>query len=142
MRANISACAQPGNRARLTPLAVYGVLRISDAHPPWDDRRGMEKVMATKVSRSAGSAPAHLLGYRRLGLSGGLTALVLFVACWAAAQIPAFSPTHAYIGLFTKAEMASRTALVEGGAWSLIFGAFASALFALIYNLTAPLARR
>lgn len=98
--------------------------------------------MATKASRSAGAGPAHLLGYRRLAASGGLTALVLFVACWVAAQIPAFGATHAYISLFTTAEMASPTALVEGGAWSLIFGAFAAALFAVVYNITAPLARR
>lgn len=98
--------------------------------------------MATKASRSAGAGPAHLLGYRRLAASGGLTALALFLACWVAAQIPAFGATHAYISLFTKAEMASRSALMEGSAWSLIFGAFASTLFAVIYNITAPLARR
>lgn len=98
--------------------------------------------MATKASGSGRFGSAHSLGYGRLAVSGGLTSFVLFVACWAAAQIPAFSATHAFISLFTKAEMASRQALVEGGAWSLIFGAFASALFAVIYNLMAPLARR
>lgn len=98
--------------------------------------------MATKATKSAAARTAHSLGYGRLAVSGGLTALVLFVACWVAAQIPAFSATHAYIGLFTKAEMASQQALAEGGAWSLIFGAFASALFAAIYNLTRPFARR
>ncbi len=78
----------------------------------------------------------------RLFVTGGITSLAVFVACWLGAQVPAFNPTHAYISLFTTAEVGSVTALFEGGVWALVFGAFAVGLFGLVYNLAAPLGRR
>lgn len=78
----------------------------------------------------------------RLLVTGGITSLAVFAVCWLGAQVPAFNPTHAYISLFTTAELSSVAALLEGGAWSFVFGAFAVGLFGLVYNLAAPLGRR
>ena len=78
----------------------------------------------------------------RLSTTGGITSVAVFIACWIGAQVPTSNPTHAFISLFTTAEVGSTTALVEGGAWSLVFGAFTVGLFGLIYNLTASIGRR
>ena len=77
----------------------------------------------------------------RLSITGGITSLAVFIACWIGAQVPGFNPTHAFISLFTTAEVGSTTALLEGGVWSLVFGAFTVGLFGLIYNLTASIGR-
>ena len=84
----------------------------------------------------------HTLNVMRLIIAGGLTAAVVFVLCWLGTFVPFSSPTHAYISLFTTADMSSGRALAEGTLWSLLFGALVSAAFALIYNSTAPLTRR
>ena len=84
----------------------------------------------------------HALNVLRLLVTGGVTAVVVFVLCWAGTFIPFSSPTHAYIALFTNADMSSGQALAEGAIWSLLFGALVGALFALIYNATAALGRR
>lgn len=97
--------------------------------------------MAEAVSTAARSAEVHRLGYLHLAVSGALTALAIFVSCWVAAHVPPFNATHAYISLFTEADILSGRALVDGGFWSLVFGAFAATMFAAVYNLTAPLAR-
>jgi hypothetical protein len=78
----------------------------------------------------------------RLLFAGGVTATVVFVLCWIGTIIPLSSPTHAYIGLFTTADINSGQALAEGTLWSLLFGALVGAAFALIYNATAALDRR
>ena len=85
---------------------------------------------------------AHNIGALRLGLTGAITASVLFILCWVGTLVPFSSPTHAYIGLFTPAETSSFLALCEGAAWSFLFGGLSGALFALIYNAFAGLERR
>lgn len=95
--------------------------------------------MAT-VSPALGPAErSHMLNVMRMLVSGGVTAALVFVLCWAGTFIPFSSPTHAYISLFTRADMNSVQALAEGTLWSLLFGAMTAALFALIYNATARL---
>lgn len=101
--------------------------------------------MATKQSEMTGSAftsSTHKLGMLRLGATGGVAAAVIFVLCWIGTFIPFSSPTHAFVGLFTPAEMTSVQALVEGTCWSLLFGAISGAVIAIVYNLFAGLDRR
>lgn len=78
----------------------------------------------------------------RLLVAGGVTGGLFFVLCWAGQFLPFGSPTHAYIGLFTNAEMTSGRALVEGGVWVLLFGGLISGLFGLVYNATKAFGRR
>lgn len=82
------------------------------------------------------------LSVLRLLIAGGVTAAVVFVLCWIGTFIPFSSPTHAYIGLFTTAEMGSAQALVQGFCWSLLFGALVGAAFVVVYNATASLDRK
>jgi hypothetical protein len=74
--------------------------------------------------------------------TGAVTAAAVFVLCWLGTLIPWSSPTHAYIGLFTTAEIGSGRALAEGSAWSLLFGGLVGGLFALIYNAAGAFGRR
>jgi hypothetical protein len=85
------------------------------------------------------STATHRLSVSRLAATGGVTAALVMVFCWVGAFIPFSSPTHAYIGLFTPAEMRSVAALVEGTLWSFLFGTISGALFAAVYNLFAGL---
>lgn len=87
-------------------------------------------------------AQGHTVSVARLPVAGGVTAAVVFILCWVGTFIPFSSPTHAYISLFTNADIGSVQALAEGALWSLLFGALIGALFALVYNATAPLGRR
>lgn len=96
--------------------------------------------MATTSNASLGEGErGHTLSVMRLLIAGGVTAAMVFVLCWIGTFIPFSSPTHAYIGLFTNADLSSGLALVEGSCWSLLFGALVGAAFALIYNATAAL---
>jgi len=79
------------------------------------------------------------VGVLRLALTGAVTAAVVFVLCWIGTFIPFSSPTHAYIGLFTPAEMNSLGALGGGAVWSFLFGGLSGGLFALTYNLFGAL---
>ena len=79
---------------------------------------------------------------KRMIVTGGATAAIAFVLCWIGTFIPFASPTHAYVSLFTPADISSVDALMEGTLWSLLFGALVGGLFALIYNATSPLDRR
>ena len=81
------------------------------------------------------------LGVLRLAVTGGVSAAIIFILCWVGTFIPFASPTHAYIALFTPAEMSSVQALAEGTLWSLLFGGFSGLVLALIYNLFAGLDR-
>jgi len=83
----------------------------------------------------------HRLGLVRFAATGAVTGALLIVLCWIATFLPVSSPTHAYIALFTPAETQSVTALVEGGLWSLLFGAVAGGLLAWVYNRFAGLDR-
>jgi hypothetical protein len=88
------------------------------------------------------SIAAHRIGVLRLALAGAITAALVFVLCWLGTFVPFSSPTHAYIGLFTPAEMNSFAALCGGVAWSFLFGGLSGAVFAWIYNLLDGLERR
>jgi len=70
----------------------------------------------------------------RLALTGALTMLILFAACWLAAVAGGLAASHAYIGLFTTAAPTSPAALAIGGFWSLVWGGAAGALAAIFYN--------
>lgn len=78
----------------------------------------------------------------RLLVSGGFTAAIVFVLCWLGTFAPFSNPTHAYISLFTAADISSLRALCEGMLWSILFGGLVSGVFALVYNATARLGRR
>ena len=86
--------------------------------------------------------PARAVNVARLAIAGGVTPAVVFVLCWLGTFIPFSSPTHAYIGLFTNADISSGQALLEGTCWSLLFGGLVGVVFALIYNATAALDRK
>ncbi len=88
--------------------------------------------MAT-TSEPAGAGGRNL-GVLRCTLTGTLVAALLFILCWIGTFLPFSSPTHAYIALFSPAEMTSIEALVEGTCWSLAFGAIMGGLIALVYN--------
>lgn len=82
------------------------------------------------------------IGILRLALTGAITAGLVFVLCWLGTLVPFSSPTHAYIGLFTPAELSSGLALAQGTCWSFLFGGLSGALFAWVYNALAGLERR
>lgn len=82
------------------------------------------------------------IGVLRLAATAGVATGVMFVLCWLGTFIAFSSPTHSFIGLFTKAETQSVQALVEGGAWSLLFGTLSGGLIAALYNSFAGLDRR
>lgn len=84
----------------------------------------------------------HTVSVTRLIMTGGATAAIVFVLCWVGTFITFSSPTHAYIGLFTKADISSWQALAEGTLWSLLFGALVGAVFALMYNATEAIGRK
>lgn len=63
----------------------------------------------------------------------GIGVPLFFFICWLGAQVGAEAP-HAFIGLFTSQPLASGAALAEGLCWSLVFGIFAGALLAALYN--------
>jgi len=82
------------------------------------------------------------IGVLRLALTGAIASAVFFIFCWIGAQIPVGTLSHMYVQLFTKSDIGSTTALIEGLCWSLGFGLIAGALVALTYNLLEPLERR
>lgn len=97
--------------------------------------------MATSELTHVDSRP-HRIGVRRLAATLGVGAALIFGFCWLGTFIPLSSPTHAYIGLFTSAQPNSGAALLEGGAWSFLFGALSGAVLAALYNLFVRLDRR
>lgn len=88
------------------------------------------------------SIATHRIGVLRLALTGAITAAVVFVLCWLGTLVPFSSPTHAYIALFTPAEINSVAALVQGTAWSFLFGGLSGAVLAWVYNSLDGLHRR
>ena len=99
---------------------------------------GMEVAMATLEIRRQ---PANRVGVFQIAATGGVGAAVIFVLCWLGTFIPFASPTQAYIGLFTLADIQSGAALLEGSLWSLLFGGLSGAVIAAIYNMFARLSR-
>ena len=99
--------------------------------------------MATAPTASLREAGVgHRVSLTRLLITGGATAAAVFVLCWVGTFITFSSPTHAYIGLFTNADVNSGQALAQGTLWSLLFGALVGAVSALIYNATAAIGRK
>jgi len=96
--------------------------------------------VSTRLTREGRSH--HVVNVARLAIAGGVSAAAVFVLCWLGTFIPFSRPTHAYITLFTNADLRSGWALLEGACWSLLFGALIGAVFALIYNATAALDRK
>ena len=88
------------------------------------------------------SIVTHRLGPLRLALTAAITAAVVFAFCWSGTLVPFSSPTHAYISLFTPAEISSGAALAQGLCWSFLFGGLSGAVLALVYNLLGPLERK
>lgn len=98
--------------------------------------------MATRIeSPDALTAPAghRKIGVLRLALTGAIVASLFFVLCWIGMFLPFGSPTHAYLALFTNAEITSTNALVQGVCWSALFGLVAGGLTALVYNALSAL---
>jgi len=87
------------------------------------------------------SVGTHRIGVLRLALTGAITAAFVFLLCWLGTFIPFSSPTHAYIGLFTPAEMSSVAALAQGVCWSFLFGGLSGAVLAWVYNALGRLDR-
>jgi hypothetical protein len=98
--------------------------------------------MTISATEMVGIGERHTVSVTRLLVTGAVTAAAIFVLCWIGTLIPYSSPTHAYIGLFTNADVSSGRALVEGAVWSLLFGGLSAALFAVTYNAAARVARR
>ena len=71
----------------------------------------------------------------RLSLTGGLSLLIVFVACWIGAVAFTLPVTHMFISLFTSDPIASITALCIGAFWAFIWGAFVGAVTAIVFNL-------
>lgn len=88
------------------------------------------------------NAAIHRIGVLRLALTGAITAALVFLLCWLGTFIALSSPTHAYLGLFTLAEVGSGASLVEGLLWSFLFGALSGAVLATVYNLLGALERK
>lgn len=84
---------------------------------------------------------ARKLGVVRLAVTGGLASVTFYVLCWIGALTLTGPGSHMYIELFTKAEISSTAALIEGVLWSTAFGFIAGALIAGFYNLLAFLDR-
>ena len=85
------------------------------------------------------SAPR--LGVARVALTTALAATAFLLLCWIGARLGLGPATHMYIQLFSPADVTSGLALIVGLCWSLVGGLVIGALYALIYNLLAPLER-
>lgn len=81
------------------------------------------------------------IGVFRLAATVGVAAGLIFVLCWIGTFITFARLTHAYIRLFTTADIQSIQALAEGSAWSLLFGFLSGGLIAALFNLFAGLDR-
>jgi hypothetical protein len=92
-------------------------------------------------TRYVDSSP-HRIGVIRLAATLGVGAALIFGLCWVGTFIPLSSPTHAYISLFTSAELTSGVALLEGSFWSLLFGGLTGAVLAALYNIFGRVDRR
>jgi hypothetical protein len=84
----------------------------------------------------------HRLGAIRLAMTGALFMGLFYILCWTGAAIGIVPVTHMYLNLFSDAQMPSTAMLLEGSAWSVLFGLLAGALIAVIYNALSALDRR
>ena len=90
-------------------------------------------IIADSSTRSVGILHFAVVGAVVLG--------IVFVACWLLAFTP-IPVTHAFIALFTTAEMTSSTAFVQGLCWSLVFGAWVGFLVAVVNRLVTSIGMR
>jgi hypothetical protein len=90
------------------------------------------------VASNSGRRRASVL---RCAIAGALASVTFFVLCWAGAALGIGSAPHMFVELFTRAEIASAAALLEGGLWSIAFGLIGGVLLAVSFNLTAFLDR-
>lgn len=79
---------------------------------------------------------------RRLGIvhcavTGALVFGVILVVCWIGAVVTPMPVTHMYIAMFSAAEITSTAALWGGLLWSLVFGAWAGFVLAVVNNAIA-----
>ena len=81
------------------------------------------------------------LGLRRFSVTGAVVIAVLFVLCWVGSAIGLTGFSHMFVSLFTLAPTASVAAFGIGLWWSLLFGGFAGALIAIVYNAFSFLGR-
>lgn len=96
--------------------------------------------MATSAKPTSGIS--RRLNVSRMALTAAFTGVLFIVLCWVGAVIGIGPLTHMYIQLFSAAEVTSVLSLLIGICWSLFGGLIAGGLFALIYNLLAPLEAR
>lgn len=80
-------------------------------------------------------------GILHFAVVGSIVLGIIFLSCWLLAFTP-IGVTHAFISLFTVAEMTSGAALVEGMCWSLVFGAWLGFLIAVIHKFVAVIMAR
>ena len=78
--------------------------------------------------------PTYRLSVMRVAAAGAASAAIFYAFCWLGAFLPVGPATHAYLALFTSADLTSVSALIQGICWSLAFGLVAGGLFALFYN--------
>jgi hypothetical protein len=97
--------------------------------------------MATAAPSKAREISSNHIRVFHLTATVALTAGVVFLFCWLGTLIPASSPTHTYINLFTNAPADSVRALLEGLVWSVLFGGLVGVVFSVIYN-ALPVGRR
>lgn len=123
---------------------IYEYARAAqpDSLTALDMSRLEEAVMATNAIESLSAGGHHTLSVARLLVTGAITGAAITVLCWIGTFLPYSSPTHAYISLFTNAEVSSGRALIEGFGWSLAFGGLSAGLFALVYNAVGGIGRR
>lgn len=86
--------------------------------------------------------PAEGVSVLLFAATGAIASVAFFALCWLGAWLPIGSPTHLYLQLFTPADTSTASGLAQGLCWSLIFGAVAGGLIALVYNALLYLARR
>ena len=81
------------------------------------------------------------LNVLRVAVATSLSAMAFVVLCWIGARI-GFGPAgHMYLSAYSPAEVTSVVALLAGLCWSFLGGAILGAVYAIIYNLLAPLER-
>lgn len=98
--------------------------------------------MATTPAVSNIGLPSRKADVLHCAATGAISAPAFFILCWLGAFLPVGPATHAYLALFTNAEITSVAALLEGILWSLAFGLVLGTIVALAYRATAGLERR
>lgn len=74
------------------------------------------------------------LGIIHSAATGAISLGIIYVACWLGAAFTAMPVTHMFISLFTPAPITSTTALAYGLCLSLVFGAWAGFVIAVVSN--------